>query len=189
MRKPRTRVLPGTCRARRRRGNDGLRPALITRGRTPRSSGRWRPRAKPARPGPPVKGASKRSDDLRREAGRSSRSPVPLQAGVGQRGTTLRYRCQVACPSTGMTTASPTKAGSEPSARSTATMRPHAAVTTGLIVTAQDRRRRTDVAVEQHRERDHRKAEGHVPHSSCGRGRCGALATSRSRLPQPVVTC
>ena len=40
-------------------------------------------------------------------------------------------------------------------------MRPHAAVTTGLIATAQDRRRRTDVAVEQHRERDHRKAEGH----------------------------
>src|SRR3954468_13350890 len=54
----------------------------------------------------------------------------------GQRGTSLRYRCQVAWPSTGITTIRPRSAGSDPSTRPPATIRPHTAIGTGSITTA-----------------------------------------------------
>ena len=57
-----------------------------------------------------------------------------------QRSTALRYRCQVACPSTGITTARPTKNGTEPINRRLATTKPHITIVTGLA-----RNTRTDV--------------------------------------------
>ncbi len=56
--------------------------------------------------------------------------------GARQRSTTLRYRCQVACPSTGITTERPTNKGKEPISRATATMRPHMAIVIGFARTA-----------------------------------------------------
>ncbi len=50
--------------------------------------------------------------------------------------TTLRYRCQVACPSTGIATARPTKNGKEPRNRTPATIMPHSAMGTGFATTA-----------------------------------------------------
>lgn len=50
--------------------------------------------------------------------------------------TTLRYRCHVACPSTGITTASPKKNGIDPSIRGPATINPHATIITGFAATA-----------------------------------------------------
>src|SRR5580692_7997271 len=53
----------------------------------------------------------------------------------GQRGTTVRYRCQVAWPSTGRTTTSPTNSGSDPSTSPPATISPHNAMMPGLAAT------------------------------------------------------
>ena len=64
-----------------------------------------------------------------------------VEPGAGQRGTSLRYRCQVACPSTGMTMISPSSRGIDPITRLPATIRPQAAIGPGLFTTA-----RTDVA-------------------------------------------
>src|ERR1700736_779539 len=61
-------------------------------------------------------------------------------AADDQRGTTLRYRCQVACPSTGSTMIRPRKNGIDPTSRLAATTNPHKAIGTGFTVTA-----RTDV--------------------------------------------
>src|SRR6476619_3756116 len=50
--------------------------------------------------------------------------------------TTLRYRCQVACPSTGMTMMRPRNAGIDPINRPPATIRPQTAIGPGFAVTA-----------------------------------------------------
>ena len=54
----------------------------------------------------------------------------------GQVGTTRRYRCQVAWPSTGTTTARPTNRGIEPTASNSATISPQVAIATGFFATA-----------------------------------------------------
>src|SRR6185437_7235325 len=51
-------------------------------------------------------------------------------------GTTLRYRCQVACPSTGMTMMRPRNAGIDPITRPAATIRPQSAIGPGFAATA-----------------------------------------------------
>ena len=48
----------------------------------------------------------------------------------------MRYRCQVACPSTGMTMMRPRNAGIDPIIRPPATIRPQTAIGPGLAVTA-----------------------------------------------------
>src|SRR5579875_2265321 len=65
-----------------------------------------------------------------------------------QRATTLRSRCQVACPSTGITKTRPNNSGSDPSTRPAAMMSPHRAIGPGFAATV-----RTEVAVKQERER------------------------------------
>lgn len=62
------------------------------------------------------------------------------EAAGGWRGTTLRYKCQVAWPSTGMTITRPMKNGIDPITRAPATIAPHAAIGPGFAITA-----RTDV--------------------------------------------
>ena len=51
---------------------------------------------------------------------------------VCQWATTLRYRCQVACPSTGITTASPARNGTAPSTSKLTTIKPHSIIVPGL---------------------------------------------------------
>src|SRR5271166_1240594 len=63
-------------------------------------------------------------------------SPADLQCR-----TTLRYRCHVACPSTGKTTTNPTRNGTDPRTRPPATISPQIAMMSGFAATA-----RTDVA-------------------------------------------
>src|SRR5262249_21002786 len=63
-----------------------------------------------------------------------------MDDGNGQRGTTLRYRCQVAWPSTGMTMIRPRNNGIDPITRPLATTSPQTAIGTGFTTTA-----RTDV--------------------------------------------
>src|SRR5208282_4262132 len=48
---------------------------------------------------------------------------------------TLRYKCQLACPSTGITTARPMNSGSEPITKSVAIINPHIAIVTGFLST------------------------------------------------------
>ena len=50
--------------------------------------------------------------------------------------TTLRYRCHVACPSTGKTMARPTKNGKEPTTRAASTNSPQIATVKGLASAA-----------------------------------------------------
>jgi hypothetical protein len=59
-------------------------------------------------------------------------------SGRGRRSgsTTLQYRCQVECQSTGITTARPTKSGSEPITSAKATISPHSAIAIGFLRTA-----------------------------------------------------
>src|SRR5271166_723988 len=49
--------------------------------------------------------------------------------------TARRYRCQVACPSTGSTTTSPTSAGSDLRTNRATTIAPQTAITPGFVVT------------------------------------------------------
>lgn len=51
-------------------------------------------------------------------------------------GTTLRYRCQVACPSAGMMMRRPTNAGIDPITRPPVTIRPHSAIVSGFLAKA-----------------------------------------------------
>src|SRR5258708_36665274 len=55
--------------------------------------------------------------------------------GLTSGSTTLRYRCQVECPSTGITTTSPMNSGREPINKSPATINPHIAIVTGFLST------------------------------------------------------
>ncbi len=56
--------------------------------------------------------------------------------GAGQYATTLRYRCQAACPITGKATARPTKTGKAPMNRVAAMMKPHIPIIIGFARTA-----------------------------------------------------
>ena len=75
------------------------------------------------------------------KASRSSRSAGFCRAiygcrGAGQYSTTLRYRCQAACPITGKATARPMKTGTAPMNRVPAMMKPHIPIIIGFARTA-----------------------------------------------------
>src|SRR5713101_6253999 len=74
------------------------------------------------------------------EAGKASRHRCCANRDTSQRGTTLRYRCQVECPSTGRTMSRPTNNGIDPITRPPATISPQMAIGPGFATTA-----RTDV--------------------------------------------
>jgi hypothetical protein len=61
---------------------------------------------------------------------------VGVQNGTPIHGTTLRYRCQVAWPSTGMTMMRPRNAGIDPITRPPATIKPQTAIGPGFAATA-----------------------------------------------------
>src|SRR6266481_4343200 len=93
-----------------------------------------------------------------------------------QRGTTLRYRCQVVWPSTGSTMIRPRNNGIDPTTRPAATTNPHKAIGTGFTVTA-----RTDV---------HTAAPSPTSRSS-NSGKDTTLISSTSRAkrnPMPIPT-
>ena len=73
--------------------------------------------------------AARTGADWRRAVGRAARFANSMR---GRQATSWRYRCQVACPSTGITTARPTKKGMHPSSSSAATRRPQSAIVPGL---------------------------------------------------------